>query len=413
MSTSPARRAARALPLLRPAADPRPGLSGVLPADLSAWVVGRGEPAYRARQVADAIWRGTATSPAEVPTLPLALREALGAAFRWDTVASTELQPGDGGLTEKALHRLSDGALVESVLMHYPARGTQRERHTLCISSQAGCAVGCPFCATGELGFTRDLGAAEIVDQVRHAARRLAIDGKRLTNVVFMGMGEPLLNLDAVLAAVEALADPQRFGLGARHVTVSTSGVVPGIRRLTALGPQFTLAVSLHAARDALRDVLVPLNRRWPVREVVEAARDHARATGRRITYEVTMIGGINDTDADAAAIADLLRGDHAHVNLIPMNAVAHTPWQASPMPVIERFAAHLRDAGISTTIRRNRGQEIGAACGQLAAERAGEPAAPAVERRRERLVRESAAALRGERADTPADEPALVGLGG
>jgi 23S rRNA (adenine2503-C2)-methyltransferase len=410
MSVPPVPRPARALPVVRPAVDSRPGISGVSPSELAAWLTEHGQPAYRARQVADGVWRSTAASPDEVRTLPPPLRAALADTFRWDTVASTELRLTDGGLTEKALHRLSDGSLVESVLMHYPARGSQRERHTLCISSQAGCAVGCPFCATGELGFTRDLEAAEIVDQVRHAARRLAADDKRLTNVVFMGMGEPLLNLDAVLAAVEALADPARFGLGARHVTVSTSGVVPGIRRLTALGPQFTLAVSLHAARDALRDVLVPLNRRWPVRDVVEAAREHARATGRRITYEVTMIGGINDTDADADAIVQLLRGDHAHVNLIPMNAVAHTPWQASPMPVIERFAARLRDAGISTTIRRNRGQEIGAACGQLAAERAGEPTAPTVARRRDRLVRESAAALRGERADAD-DAPVLVGL--
>ena len=292
--------------------------------------------------------------------------------------------------------------------MHYPARGASRERHTLCISSQAGCAVGCPFCATGELGFGRDLEAAEIVDQARHAQRRLAADGRRLTNIVFMGMGEPLLNLDRVLASVEALNDPRRFGLGARHITVSTSGVVPGIRRLTALGPQFTLAVSLHAARDALRDVLVPLNRRWPVAEVVDAARDHAKVTGRRITYEATMIGGVNDTDADAIAMAELLRGDHAHVNLIPMNPVAHTPWVASPMPVIERFAATLRDADISTTIRRNRGQEVGAACGQLAAERAGEPPIPTVARRRERLEAESAAALRGERSH----EPLPVGVG-
>ncbi len=260
----------------------------------------------------------------------------------------------------------------------------------------------------GELGFTRDLDAAEIVDQVRHAARRLAADDRRLTNIVFMGMGEPLLNLDRVLAAVEALNDPERFGLGARHITVSTSGVVPGIRRLTALGPQFTLAISLHAARDALRDVLVPLNRRWPVATVVDAARAHATATGRRITYEVTMIGGVNDTELDAAAMADLLRGDHAHVNLIPMNPVAHTPWTASPMPVIERFAATLRGAGIGTTIRRNRGQEVGAACGQLAAERAGEPAAPTVARRRERLEMASAAALRGERSHEPV--PAGVG---
>jgi len=187
--------------------------------------------------------------------------------------------------------------------------------------------------------------------------------------------------------------------LGVSLLGTSTSGVVPGMRRLTALGPQFTLAVSLHAARDALRDVLVPLNRRWPVAEVVDAARDHARTTGRRISYEYTMISGVNDTDLDATALADLLRGDHVHVNLIPMNPVAHTPWTASPAPVLERFAGRLRSAGIQTTIRWNRGQEVGAACGQLAAERAGEPPAPVVARRRQLLVEASAAALRGERS--------------
>jgi 23S rRNA (adenine2503-C2)-methyltransferase len=382
----------------------RPGISGLSPDDLAAWVADRGEPSYRARQIADAVWKdGGVTDVRAIRTLPGPLRDALGAGYRLDTLADTEIRLADDGATEKALHRLDDGALIESVLMHYPARAGSRARHTLCISSQAGCAVGCPFCATGELGFGRDLEVAEIVDQARHAQRRLAGAGERITNVVFMGMGEPLLNLDRVLAAVAALNDERRFGLGARHITVSTSGVVPGIRRLTALGPQFTLAVSLHAARDALRDVLVPLNRRWPVDEVVAAARDHARATGRRISYEVTMIGGVNDTDEDARALVELLRGDHAHVNLIPMNPVAHTPWRASPMPVIERFAALLREAGIGTTIRRNRGQEVGAACGQLAAERAGEPPVPAVARRRERLERESAAALRGERSDEPA----------
>jgi 23S rRNA (adenine2503-C2)-methyltransferase len=393
---------------LAPAAMQRPGLSGLTPETLVAWLTERGHPPYRARQVADAVWGGKAASIDDVRPLPADLRRELGEAFRFDTVARTEVTVTDGGLTEKALHHLDDEAIVESVLMHYPARPGARERHTLCISSQAGCAVGCPFCATGELGFTRDLQTPEILDQVRSAARRLAADGKRLTNVVFMGMGEPLLNLDRVLPAIEALNDQHRFGLGARHITVSTSGVVPGIRRLTALGPQFTLAVSLHAARDPLRDVLVPLNRRWPVGEVVAAARDHAAATGRRISYEVTMIGGINDTQADAQAMAELLRGDHAHVNLIPMNPVAHTPWQATPMPIIERFAATLGAAGIPVTIRSNRGQEIGAACGQLAAERAGEPPAPAVARRRARLVSESAAALRGERSHEPV--PAGVG---
>lgn len=388
--------------------EKQPGLSGLHPDALAGWLAERGQAGYRARQVADAIWGGTASSIEDAVTLPAELRRELADAFTFDTVAETELRDTDGGLTEKALHRLGDGALIESVLMHYPARAGSRERHTLCISSQAGCAVGCPFCATGELGFGRDLQTAEIVDQVRSASRRLVADGRRLTNIVFMGMGEPLLNLDRVLAAIEALNDPRRFGLGARHITVSTSGVVPGIRRLTALGPQFTLAVSLHAARDPLRDVLVPLNRRWPVADVVAAARDHAAATGRRISYEVTMIEGINDTDLDAQAMVELLRGDHAHVNLIPMNPVAHTPWTASPMPVIERFAAALRSAGIETTIRRNRGQEVGAACGQLAAERAGEPPAPAVARRRARLVAESAAALLGERSHDPV--PAGVG---
>jgi 23S rRNA (adenine2503-C2)-methyltransferase len=398
-------------------ADPRPGLSGLEPQLLAAWLANRRQPAFRVRQLSAGLWAGGASSAASIQTLPAGLRTEVDAAFSLDTLADTEIRVADHGLTEKALHRLADGALIESVLMHYPARrsadGSQRERNTVCISSQAGCAVGCPFCATGELGFTRDLSTAEIVDQARSAARRLASRGRRLTNVVFMGMGEPLLNLDRVLEAVSALSDPERFGLGARHITVSTSGVVPGIRRLTALGPQFTLAVSLHAARDSLRDVLVPLNRRWPVAEVVAAARDHARQTGRRVSYEVTLIDGVNDTDLDAGALAGLLQGDLCHVNLIPMNPVAHTPWVASPMDRIERIAARLRRDGIAVTIRRNRGQEVGAACGQLAAERAGEPAAPAVARRRVLLVVRSAAALRGERASGPADSSLAAALAG
>jgi 23S rRNA (adenine2503-C2)-methyltransferase len=392
----------RPAPSATRARDERPGIGGLAPDELAAWFRDHGHPAYRARQVLDAAWRGRRASFAEILTLPTALRDELDAAFRFDTVAESEVRITDGGLTDKAVHRLSDGLLVESVLMHYPPRDGSRERHTLCISSQAGCAVGCPFCATGELGMERDLETAEIVDQVRAAARRLAADGKHLTNVVYMGMGEPLLNLDRVLASIEALNDSKRFGLGARHITVSTSGVVNGIRRLTALGPQFTLAISLHAARNALRDVLVPLNRRWPVEEVVAAAREHAEVTGRRVTYEATMIDGINDTDLDADAMAELLQGELAHVNLIPMNAVAHTPWTGSPIPKVERFAERLRAAGIATTIRFNRGTEIGAACGQLAAEHQGRQAPIVVQRRREKLVAQSAAALRGERSDEP-----------
>jgi 23S rRNA (adenine2503-C2)-methyltransferase len=393
-------------PLGRAPVTRRRGLSGISDEALASWLDARGQPGYRARQIQDAVWRSHALTTDEMRTLPAGLRAAIADEFRVDTIEADEVTVSDGGLTEKSLHLLSDGSRVESVLMHYPARGyvapgrtIHRERHTLCISSQAGCAVGCPFCATGELGFGRDLDTSEILDQVRHAASRLAAAGRHLTNVVFMGMGEPLLNLDHVLEAVGILADPRRFGLGARHVVVSTSGVVPGIRRLTALGPQFTLAISLHAARDPLRDVLVPLNRRWPVREVVAAARDHAHATGRRISYEYVMISGVNDTDVDADALAELLRGDLAHVNLIPMNPVAHTPWQASTAERIAVFAARVRRAGIGVTVRANRGQDAGAACGQLAADRAGEPPAPAVAHRREVILRASAAALKGDRS--------------
>jgi 23S rRNA (adenine2503-C2)-methyltransferase len=390
-------------PVPSTARDPRPGVSGVEPAALAAILEGMGEPAFRSRQVADSVWRSEAAGWDDVTTLGRPLRARLAERLRFDALTATEVRVADDGATEKSLHQLSDGRLVESVLMHYPARGARRERNTLCISSQAGCAVGCPFCATGELGFERDLDVAEIVDQVRHARRRLAAGGRHLTNLVFMGMGEPLLNLDAVVEAAVIITDAERFGLGARHLTISTSGVVPGIERLTAMRPQWTLAVSLHAARDALRDLLVPLNRRWPVRAVVAAAAGYAAATGRRVSYEYVMIDGLNDTPADADALARLLAGSGSHVNCIPMNAVAHTPWQASAPDRIEAFANRLQAAGIGVTVRRNRGQEVGAACGQLAAERSGEPAAAAVTRRHERLVAASARALAGERSGEPA----------
>ena len=286
-----------ALPLLDlPASaprDPRPGISGATPQELLSWFAERGEAAFRVRQLADHVWSGRATSFGDVHTLPGALRDCPGRRPTASTRSyGSERRAADAGLTDKALHALDDGRVVESVLMRYPARGPRRERTTLCISSQAGCAVGCPFCATGELGLWRDLTAAEIVDQARYWRQQLAAEGRRLTNIVFMGMGEPLLNTDAVLAACAALSDGNRFGLGQRHIAVSTSGVIPGIERLTALRRQYTLAVSLHAARPELRDVLVPLNRRYPVADVVRAATAYAEATGRRVTYEMVMIDG-------------------------------------------------------------------------------------------------------------------------
>jgi 23S rRNA (adenine2503-C2)-methyltransferase len=403
--------APRLLPVARTPRDPRPGIAGLDEGELADLVGDLGQPTFRARQVGDAVWRSGAASWDEVTTLARPFRATLAERFRFDTVGATTIRAADGDTTEKALHGLSDGRLVESVLMHYPAGADRRERNTLCISSQAGCAVGCPFCATGELGFDRDLEVAEIVDQARHARRRMAATGRHLTNVVFMGMGEPLLVLDAVLGAVAALTDPARFALGSRHITISTSGVVPGIERLTRLRPQWTLAISLHAARDPLRDLLVPLNRRWPVADVVAAARAYGEATGRRVSYEYVMIDGINDTPADADALVRLLRGSGAHVNCIPMNPVAHTPWRASTPARTSAFADRLRAGGLGVTVRRNRGQEVGAACGQLAAEQAGEPPAPTVARRRELLEAASAAALRGERSVEPA--PAGLGPGG
>lgn len=386
------------------AAQPLSAISDLDPGGVARLVAQLGLEKYRAAQILDALWRSDATGWSEVSTLSRSAQEALAGVARFYSVEQLEREDAEDGATTKLLVTLSGGVKVEAVLMRYPPdpRRGRGERATICVSSQAGCAVGCPFCATGELGFTRNLTAGEIQDQVRRARQILRSEGRELTNVVFMGMGEPLQNLDAVLAAIDGLTDPLRGGIGQRRIVVSTSGVVPGIATLAKVRPQVTLAVSLHAARNPLRDLLVPLNRKWPVEEVVAAAAAHARATGRRTTYEVTMISGINDGADDAAALAHLLRGSGAHVNLIPMNSVAHTPWHESPAARIEEIAAQLRATGLSVTVRRNRGREAGAACGQLAAERAGAPTPAAVARRRELLVVASAAALKGERTSTP-----------
>lgn len=358
------------------------------PDELRAEFASAGTPAFRAAQVAQWLYGRRVRDFAAMANLPAPLRAELAASWRTRSLAlESQHRAADG--TRKLVLATGDGAKIEAVLI------PEARRQTLCVSSQVGCSLDCAFCATGRLGLGRNLRPDEIVDQALHAAELLAQDGKALSHVVFMGMGEPLLNTERVLAAADALTDARRFGLGARHLTISTSGVVPGLDRLVAADRQYTLAVSLHAARPALRDVLVPLNRRYPIDDVVREATVYAEATGRRVSYEVVMIEGINDTSADAAAIVALLRGRLAHVNLIPMNPVAHTPWQPSRPPRLAAFAAVLRAGGLTTTIRRNRGLEIGAACGQLAAESAGAPSPAAVALRRERLARESAAALR------------------
>lgn len=389
---------------MKTSSQPLPAISDLTPDAVSELVAKLGLEKYRSAQILDAIWRSDAKKWSDVTTLSSRAQETLASVARFYSTEAVEREDVEDGATSKLLITLSGGAKVEAVLMRYPPdpRRGRGERATICVSSQAGCAVGCPFCATGELGFTRNLTAGEIQDQVRLARQILKGEGRELTNVVFMGMGEPLQNLDAVLAAIDAITDPVRGGIGQRRIVVSTSGVVPGIARLAHVRPQVTLAVSLHAARNALRDLLVPLNRKWPVEEVVAAAAAHARATGRRTTYEVTLIDGINDSAQDVTALRDLLRGSGAHVNLIPMNRVAHTPWQESPTARIEEIAEQLRASGLSVTVRRNRGREAGAACGQLAAERAGTPAPAAVARRRELLVVASTAALKGQRSPTP-----------
>ena len=359
-----------------PLAGPAPAISEIDPVSLAAWLTARGEPAYRARQVLAGAHRPDVGSFDDFTDLPRALRADLATAFRFSTIAESHVINGDGGLTAKAVHELHDGQRIESVLMRYPARGNAAERTTICISSQAGCAVNCPFCATGQAGFGRQLTPGEIVDQVLHWHRPpwTALGEARSGhyNIVFMGMGEPLNNADRVFEAVRLLNDPGRLGIGARHITVSTSGVVPGMDRMVDELPQVNLAISLHAATDDLRDELVPINRKWPVGEVVAAGRRFAARTGRRVSLEYVMIDGVNDTDAQAAGLAALARGWRSHVNLIPLNPTPGSRWSGTPREGIERFTRILRDAGIGVTVRDTRGREIDAACGQLHAQLAG-----------------------------------------
>ena len=370
-----------------PLAGAPPAISEVDSRTLAAWLAARGEPAYRASQVLTGAHRPTAGSLHDLTDLPLALRSAVAGAFRFSTIAGSHVLVADGGLTAKAVHELADGQRVESVLMRYPARGRAGMRTTVCISSQAGCAVGCPFCATGQAGFGRQLSAGEIVDQVLHWHRdpwsALGTDWRPGAhrghyNIVFMGMGEPLNNADRVFAAVRLLNDPARLGIGARHITLSTSGVVPGIDRMIEELPQVNLAISLHAASDLLRDELVPINRKWPIAEVVAAGRRFAARTGRRVSLEYVLIDGVNDAPTQAASLAAVATGWLCHVNLIPLNPTPGSRWSGTPAAGVRAFAATLRDAGVPVTVRDTRGREIEAACGQLHAQLARRPLAAA-----------------------------------
>ncbi len=348
-------------------------LADLTPAERKDAAVALGLPAFRARQLATHYFARLVDDPAEMTDLPAAHRDELVADLLPELMTPLTVQSADAGTTRKTLWRLFDGALVESVLMRYP------DRATLCVSSQAGCGMACPFCATGQGGLQRNMSTAEIVEQVVAGARSLGrgeVPGGpgRVSNVVFMGMGEPLANYRAVIGAVRRLTDkaPDGLGMSARGITVSTVGLVPRIEQLAGEGIPVTLALSLHAPDDELRDELVPINTRWKVHEVVEAAWHYARDTKRRVSIEYILIKDINDQAWRADLLADVLQsyGDWGwvHVNLIPLNPTPGSKWTASRREDEREFVRRLEAKGVPTTVRDTRGREIDGACGQLAA---------------------------------------------
>lgn len=344
-------------------------------AERRAVVAELGEREYRAGQISTHYFGRLVRDPGQMTDVPAASRARLAEALLPPLLTPVRELACDGGTTRKTLWRLHDGALVESVLMGYP------DRVTVCVSSQAGCGMGCPFCATGQAGLTRNLTVAEIVDQVVWFASLVASGGSaaggglpgcpdRLSHVVFMGMGEPLANYNRVVAAVRRLCapPPEGVGLSQRHVTISTVGLEPAVRRLADEGLSVTLALSLHAPDDDLRDELVPVNQRWKVAQVLDAAWDYAARTGRRVSVEYAMIRDVNDQPWRADLLGRLLAHRPAHVNLIPLNPTPGSRWDASPKSVEREFVRRLRAAGVPTTVRDTRGRQIDGACGQLAA---------------------------------------------
>ncbi|MBV8528842.1 MAG: 23S rRNA (adenine(2503)-C(2))-methyltransferase RlmN [Candidatus Dormibacteraeota bacterium] len=343
----------------------KPSLSTMDEASLSNALRALDAPAWRAGQLRTATWQPFIGGFGDVRQLPTALREQLEQRVLFSAVDGAVETEADSGNTVKLLCRLVDGLTVETVAMETPARPGSRRRSTVCVSSQVGCAVGCPFCATGRAGLRRSCTAAEIVDQVRTAAFALHRRGLGpATHVVYMGMGEPLANAAATVESLHVLVD--HAGLSPRRITVSTSGVVPGVARLAAEAPPVRLAVSLHAATDDLRDRLVPLNRAHPIDELIAAATRYAAQAGRRLTFEWCLIGGVNDTVEQAAGLRRLADATGAHVNVIPMNRIEGSEWGPPPAEVSRAFLAALR--GVRVTVRDTRGNEADAACGQLRA---------------------------------------------
>src|SRR5256886_5629729 len=346
---------------------------------LQQWLVERGEALVRAKQIYSWLYQYLATDFAAMTNLPQALRTRLAEeASIGPMIVRSELHSKDDR-TRKILLELSDGKLIESVLMLYPPLGESSARATVCVSSQAGCAYGCTFCATGQMGFDRHLSAGEIVAQVLYFARELraapwraaGLPGSKpidhITNIVLMGMGEPLHNYNNVLQALRILNSPQGFNLGARHMTVSTVGLVPAIRKLSQEPLQVNLAISLHAPTDELRGQTMPINRKYPLQELLVACKDYIATTGRQVTFEYVLLAGVNDTSEYAHLLGKLLAPleQYAHVNCIPVNATSAS-YRAPGPDAIRTFRNTLFEHGVSNSVRAERGDDIAAACGQL-----------------------------------------------
>ncbi len=338
----------------------QPNLYDLSLEELEALMATWGEPTYRASQVWTWLYQHLATDVHEMTSLPKSLREHLEQETRLEVPSVLAQQTSLDGATRKDLLELADGERIEVVLMHYI------DRHTACISSQVGCSLACEFCATGQMGFERNLSSGEIVAQVLHVARVLEAEGEQLTNVVLMGMGEPFLNYDNVMSAIQRLHDPDGFNMGQRRFTISTAGIVPGMRRFTDEDTQINLSVSLHAATNALRRQLMPINQRYSLDDVLLAVQDYIEATNRRVTFEWVLIHEVNDTVQQAEALAARIKGMLVHVNLIPMNPTTAYDARPSHQEHIEAFTEVLERYHISYTMRLRRGIDIQAGCGQL-----------------------------------------------
>ena len=323
------------------------------------------QPAFRAKQIWTGLYKNFWQSPEEFTNLPKPLRDKLGEEFQFEILTPTLKLDSTDGKTRKTLFKLQDGRQIEAVLMRYD------RRRTLCISTQVGCAMGCTFCATGQMGFTRHLTSGEIVAQVMYYARLLHAENDVVTNIVLMGMGEPFHNYANTMAAIDQLNDPDGYNFGARRFTISTSGLAPAIRQFASEKRQVNLAVSLHASENSLRTSMMPVNKRYNIEELIQACREYVEATGRRITFEWALINGVNDTPEEARKLAALLKGLLCHVNAIPLNPTTGYEGKATTRERADAFKLILEQTGIPCTIRIRRGIDIQAGCGQLASRQA------------------------------------------